>query len=125
MASISTAMYVNAVKKHKIDILTHPGFRLDIDYKEIGKVCATYTNKRVAYRVVGYGKYLQALLTCGESVVGYASLTGKDLQQVQSNYPNLELLMGIEANVLGADGEIDVTEEDAKKYCALSAPLST
>ncbi len=38
----NTAMYVNAVKKHKIDILTHPGFRLDIDYKEIGKVCADY-----------------------------------------------------------------------------------
>ena len=38
----NTAMYVNTVKKHKIDILTHPGFRLDIDYKEIGKVCADY-----------------------------------------------------------------------------------
>ena len=38
----NTAMYVNAIKKHKIDILTHPGFRLDIDYKEVGKVCADY-----------------------------------------------------------------------------------
>lgn len=38
----NTKMYVNAVKRHKIDILTHPGFRLDIDYKEVGKVCADY-----------------------------------------------------------------------------------
>lgn len=38
----NTAMYINAVKRHKIDILTHPGFRLDIDYKEVGKVCADY-----------------------------------------------------------------------------------
>ena len=38
----NTAMYVNAIKKHKIDILTHPGFRLDIDYKEVGKVCSDY-----------------------------------------------------------------------------------
>lgn len=38
----NTRMFVNAVKRHKIDILTHPGFRLDIDYKEVGKVCADY-----------------------------------------------------------------------------------
>lgn len=38
----NTKMYVNAIKRHKIDILTHPGFRLDIDYKEVGKVCADY-----------------------------------------------------------------------------------
>lgn len=38
----NTTMFVNAVKKHPIDILTHPGFRLDIDYKEVGKVCADY-----------------------------------------------------------------------------------
>ena len=38
----NTAMFVNAIKRHKIDILTHPGFRLDIDYKEVGKVCADY-----------------------------------------------------------------------------------
>ena len=37
-----TKMYVNAVKKNKIDIVTHPGFRLDVDYKELGKVCADY-----------------------------------------------------------------------------------
>ncbi len=38
----NTTMFVNAIKRHKIDILTHPGFRLDIDYKEVGKVCADY-----------------------------------------------------------------------------------
>ena len=38
----NTAMFVNAVKRHKIDILTHPGFKLDVDYKEIGKVCCDY-----------------------------------------------------------------------------------
>ena len=29
-------------KNNKIDIITHPGFRLDIDYRELGKVCADY-----------------------------------------------------------------------------------
>lgn len=38
----STKAYVNMVKNNKIDILTHPGFRLDVNYKEIGKVCADY-----------------------------------------------------------------------------------
>lgn len=38
----NTTMFVNAIKRHKIDILTHPGFRLDIDYKEVGKACADY-----------------------------------------------------------------------------------
>ena len=37
-----TKMYVNAVKNNKIDIVTHPGFRLDVDYKELGKVCADH-----------------------------------------------------------------------------------
>ncbi|MDE7337220.1 MAG: PHP domain-containing protein [Clostridia bacterium] len=37
-----TKMYVNAVINNKIDIITHPGFRLDIDYRELGKVCADY-----------------------------------------------------------------------------------
>ncbi|MDE5549531.1 MAG: PHP domain-containing protein [Clostridia bacterium] len=37
-----TRMYVNAIKNNKIDIVTHPGFRLDIDYGEVGKVCADY-----------------------------------------------------------------------------------
>ncbi len=42
----------------------------------------------------------------------------KDLQQVQSNYPNLELLMGIEANVLGADR--GRRQEIGYTYCGLS-----
>ena len=38
----NTAMFVKAVKRHKIDILTHPAFKLDVDYKEIAKVCSDY-----------------------------------------------------------------------------------
>lgn len=38
----NTAMFVKAVKNHKIDILTHPGFKLDVDYDEIAKVCSDY-----------------------------------------------------------------------------------
>lgn len=38
----NTLMYVNAIKKHKIDVLTHPGFRLDIDYKQVGQACEDY-----------------------------------------------------------------------------------
>lgn len=37
-----TRMYVNAIKKNKIDVITHPGFRLDIDYPQLGKACADY-----------------------------------------------------------------------------------
>ena len=37
-----TRMYINAIKKNKIDIITHPGFRLDIDYTQFGKACADY-----------------------------------------------------------------------------------
>ncbi|MDE7078585.1 MAG: PHP domain-containing protein [Clostridia bacterium] len=37
-----TKMYVNAVKNNKIDVITHPGFRLDVDYRELGKVCADH-----------------------------------------------------------------------------------
>lgn len=36
----NTRAYVNVVKNNPIDIITHPGFRLDLDMKEIGKVCA-------------------------------------------------------------------------------------
>ncbi|MDY4591910.1 MAG: PHP domain-containing protein [Eubacteriales bacterium] len=38
----NTRAYVNAVKKHPIDVLTHLGFRLDVDYKEVAKACADY-----------------------------------------------------------------------------------
>ena len=38
----NTKMYLNAIKRHRIDILTHPGFRVDIDFKEVGKACADY-----------------------------------------------------------------------------------
>ena len=37
-----TRMYINTIKKNKIDIITHPGFRLDIDYIQFGKACADY-----------------------------------------------------------------------------------
>ena len=62
----NTAMYVNAIKKHKIDILTHPGFRLDIDYKEVGKVCAdygTYVEISSRHRTPNDGNIEQMLAT--------------------------------------------------------------
>lgn len=38
----NTIAYINAIKRNKIDILTHLGFRLDVNYKEISKCCADY-----------------------------------------------------------------------------------
>ncbi len=38
----NTRAYLNAIKQNPIDILTHPGFRLDIDVKEVAKACADY-----------------------------------------------------------------------------------
>lgn len=38
----NTKAFVNMIKNYKIDVLTHPGFNLLVDYTEIGKVCADY-----------------------------------------------------------------------------------
>ena len=38
----NTGMFIKAVRRHKIDILTHPGYKLDVDFREIAKVCADY-----------------------------------------------------------------------------------
>lgn len=38
----NTIAFINAIKRNKIDILTHIGFRLDVNYKEISKACADY-----------------------------------------------------------------------------------
>ena len=38
----NTRAYVNMIKNYKIDVVTHPGFNLLIDYKELGKVCEDY-----------------------------------------------------------------------------------
>ncbi|MEG1608666.1 MAG: hypothetical protein RR348_02240, partial [Clostridia bacterium] len=38
----NTIAYINAIRRNKIDILTHIGFRLDINYKEVSKCCADY-----------------------------------------------------------------------------------
>lgn len=38
----NTQAYINAIMKNKIDIITHLGFRLVVDFKEISKVCADY-----------------------------------------------------------------------------------
>ena len=38
----NTKAYINCVKNYPVDIITHPGFWLDLDYKELGKACADY-----------------------------------------------------------------------------------
>lgn len=38
----NTIAYINAIRKNKIDILTHIGFRLDVNFREISKCCADY-----------------------------------------------------------------------------------
>lgn len=38
----NTKAYINCVKNYPVDILTHPGFWLDIDCYELGKACADY-----------------------------------------------------------------------------------
>lgn len=36
----NTKALVRAVKKHRVDIVTHPGYRVSIDTKELAKACA-------------------------------------------------------------------------------------
>lgn len=38
----NTLAYVRAIERYEIDIVTHPGFRLDLDYRTIGKACADH-----------------------------------------------------------------------------------
>ena len=38
--ALNTAAVVNCVLNNRVDILTHPGFRIDVDYGEIAKACA-------------------------------------------------------------------------------------
>lgn len=38
----NTRMYLNAIKNNPIDILTHVGFRLDVDHKAIAQACSDY-----------------------------------------------------------------------------------
>ena len=39
----------------------------------------------------------------------------EDMKKVQERFPDVRLLLGIEANVLGQNGDIDVSDEDAKR----------
>jgi len=36
----NTKTYIDCIKARKIDVITHPGYLMPIDYKELGKVCA-------------------------------------------------------------------------------------
>lgn len=36
----NTRAVINAVKKHKIDFITHPGYKLDIDTYKLARICA-------------------------------------------------------------------------------------
>ena len=38
--AMNTEAFVRAVTEHEIDVLTHPGFRLDVELKPIGEACA-------------------------------------------------------------------------------------
>ncbi len=38
----NTKAYINCIKNYPIDIITHPGFWLDVDWTELGKACADY-----------------------------------------------------------------------------------
>ncbi len=38
--ALNTAAVVDCVLNNRVDILTHPGFRIDVDYGEIAKACA-------------------------------------------------------------------------------------
>lgn len=38
----NTKAFINMVKNYKVDVVTHPGFNLYVDYSELGKVCADY-----------------------------------------------------------------------------------
>lgn len=38
--ALNTEAFVRAVTEHEIDVLTHPGFRLDVELKPIGEACA-------------------------------------------------------------------------------------
>ena len=39
---LNTSAMINAIKKNKIDIITHPGHRIDMDTHEIAKACAKH-----------------------------------------------------------------------------------
>lgn len=67
----NTEMFMRAVQKNPIDILTHPGFRLDVDYERIGQACAeygTYIEISSRHRVPD-AEALQALAACGAQFV--------------------------------------------------------
>ena len=38
----NTKTYLQAIKNRKIDVITHPGYMMPLDYKEIGKACADF-----------------------------------------------------------------------------------
>ena len=37
---VNTEALVRAVTEHDIDVITHPGFRIDVDFKALGEACA-------------------------------------------------------------------------------------
>ena len=60
----NTDAIVACLLKNKVDVLTHPGFRIDVDYAEIGRACAetgTYIEISSRHRVPGREGIEQAL----------------------------------------------------------------
>lgn len=50
----NTDAVIACLEKNRVDVLTHPGFRIDVDYAEIGRVCAatgTYMEISSRHRV--------------------------------------------------------------------------
>lgn len=56
----------------------------------------------------------------GVSRKQYAAIRA-DIDEVQKSFPDLKLLMGVEANILGEAGEIDVTDGDIEELDILIA----
>lgn len=60
----NTDAIVSCVTNNKVDVLTHPGFRIDVDYAEVGRACAsagTYMEISSRHRVPGREGLEQAL----------------------------------------------------------------
>lgn len=60
----NTDAIIACLEKNKVDVLTHPGFRIDVDYAEIGRACAetgTFMEISSRHRVPGREGIEQAL----------------------------------------------------------------
>lgn len=69
--AFNTDATVKCILNNKVDILTHPGFRIDVDYAEIGRACAeagTYMEISSRHRTPGR-EGLEAALNAGAKFI--------------------------------------------------------